>query len=232
MNNNEEIQSAVNDLAIIRRAIEKAHSASSAPSNQYAIDGGLLFQGLCLLISCGLIAFELTSGRSMTAIMMLSEHEREIGILGLIQVAITVPTLVMCIYFIAWRAARHSDQNFQDYIARNFQYLRNLSLVSDLVVKLIPLSLLILGGHPEWISAILSLYIADYLIQGRFFTLPLKIALTLGIISILVAAAQYLTGSTQLVWPLLHFSCATLISIAHLFRLRGKSAIHLAEENQ
>jgi hypothetical protein len=103
-----------------------------------------------------------------------------------------------------------------DYLVRNFQYLRNLSLVSDLVVKFIPLSLLVLGGHSEWVAALLSLYIADYLVQGRFFSLPTRAALLLGVVSVMAAGAQYLTHSVQLLWPLVHFSVLTALSLLAL----------------
>ena len=225
MNQKYSIQSAVNDLATIRRAIEKAGTQDSAvPPNRIAIDAGLIFQGLCLLIAGGLIAFELISDRDMTRIMMFSVNDQELGLLGLAQVAFTALTLVMCIYFLVWRAAYHSEQNFQDYVARNFQYLRNLSLVSDLLVKFVPLSLLVLAGHPEWIAPLLSLYIADYLVQGRFFSLPTRASLLFGVASVIAAATQYLTGSTQLLWPIVHFSVVTAISLFYLVSAKREAS--------
>lgn len=217
MNQNDSVQNAVSDLATIRRAIEKVGGQDpSIPANRIAIDAGLLFQGLCLLIAVALLAFELISDREMTRIMLLSVHDQELGLLGLTQVAMTGLTLVMCIYFLAWRAARHSGQGFNDYLARNFQYLKNLSLISDLLVKFIPLSLLVLAGRSEWVAPLLSLYIADYLVQGRFFSFPTRASLVFGVASVIAAAAQYLTYSAQLVWPLLHFSVVTAMSLFFL----------------
>lgn len=217
MNRNYSVQSAVSDLAVIRRAIEKAGGQDpTIPANRIALDAGLIFQGLCLLIAVALLAYELISGREMTHIMMLSRHDEELGVLGLAQVAMTGVALIMCLYFLAWRGAHHAEQSFNDYVARNFQYLKNLSLVADLLVKFIPLSLLVFAGHSEWIAPLLSLYIADYLIQGRFFSLPTRASLVAGVASVVVAAAQYLTHSAQLLWPLLHFSVVTVISLFFL----------------
>lgn len=214
MNHNDSIQSAVNDLATIRRAIEKAGGQDPAiPANRIALDAGLIFQGLCLLIAVALLVFELISDRDMTHIMLLSASDAELGFLGLAQVAMTGMALVMCLYFLAWRGARHAEQSFNDYVARNFQYLRNLSLVSDLLVKFIPLSLLVLAGHSEWVAPLLSLYIADYLVQGRFFSLPTRTSLVFGVASVIAAVVQYLTHSVQLLWPLVHFSVITAISL-------------------
>lgn len=219
------IQSAVNDLAVIRRAIEKAGDQDTGiPPNAIAVDAGLLFQGLCLLIAAALIVFELVSSGEMTSIMMVSAHDTEIGLLGLAQVAFVGATLLMCLYFIVWRASRHSEQNLQDYLVRNFQYLRNLSLVSDLLTKLIPLSLLVLAGHPEWVAPLLCLYVADYLVQGRFFSMSTRVSLLLGVAALAVAVSQYLLHSSNLLWPLILFACATTVSLLFLVRARLEQA--------
>jgi hypothetical protein len=225
MSQHESLQSAVNDLATIRRAIEKAEGQDpSIPAHRIAVDAGLIFQGLCLLVALALLAFELVSDREMTQTMMLSVRDQELGLLGLAQVAMTGLTLVMCIYFLAWRAARHSGQTFDDYLARNFQYLKNLSLVSDLLVKFIPLSLLVLGAHSEWIAPLLSLYIADYLVQGRFFSFPTRASLVFGVVSVMAAGTQYLAHSAQLLWPLVHFSVVTAMSLFFLVGARRETA--------
>ena len=224
MNEKDSIQSAVSDLAIIRRAIEKAAGRDpSIPAHGTAMDAGFIIQGLCLVIAAALLAFELISGHEMTDIMMLSAHDEELGWLGLAQVALAGLTLLMCFYFLAWRAARHSGQSFNDYLVRNFQYMRNLSLVSDLLVKFVPLSLVVLAGRPEWVAPLLSLYIADYLFQGRFFTLSTRVSLVLGGASVIAAAVQYLSFSAQLAWPLLHFSVVTTASLFFLLSARREA---------
>ena len=215
------VQSAVNDLAVIRRAIDRAEDRDTGvPLNAVAVDAGLLFQGLCLLIAGALIAYELFSGGEMTKIMKISGLDTEVGLLGLAQVAIVGVTLVMCLYFIVWRASRQSGQSLQDYLVRNFQYLRNLSLVSDLLVKFIPLSLLVLAGHPEWVSPLLCVYVADYLLQGRFFSMPLRASLVLGVVALAVGVTQYLLHSASLLWPLILFASLTAISLGFLLRAR------------
>jgi len=221
MNRKDAIQNAVNDLAVIRRAIEKAgNQDAGVPPNAVAVDAGLLFQGVCLLIAAALIVYELMSSGEMTSVMMISARDTEIGLLGLAQVALVTVTLLMCLYFIVWRASRHSGQDFQDYLVRNFQYLRNLSLVSDLLTKLIPLSLLVLAGHPEWVAPLLSLYVADYLVQGRFFSMSARASLLLGVAALAVAVTQYLLHSPNLLWPLILFACATVVSLLFLVRAR------------
>ena len=219
------VQEAVSDLALIRRAIEKAGGKNPAiPGNRVALETGLVFQGLCLLIALGLLLYELQSGRQMTQIMMLSTRDPELGFLGLAQVALTGIALVMCLYFLTWRGAHHAEQGFAEYVARNFHYLKNLSFVSDLLVKFIPLSLLVLAGQSQWVAPLLSLYIADYLVQGRFFSIPTRMSLVLAVISFIVAASQYLAHSVQLLWPLLHFSAVTAVSVFFLTAARREAS--------
>ena len=225
MKSNYLVQDAVSDLALIRRAIEKAGGKNPAiPGNRIALDAGLIFQGLCLLIALGLLAYELLSGRQMTQIMMMSTHDPELGFLGLGQVALTGIALVMCLYFLTWRGAYHAEQGFAEYVARNFHYLRNLSFISDLLVKFIPLSLLVLAGQSQWVAPLLSLYIADYLVQGRFFSIPTRMSLVFAVISFIVAASQYLAHSVQLLWPLLHFSAVTAVSVLFLTAARREAS--------
>lgn len=229
MNEKDSIQSAVSDLAIIRRAIDKAAGRDpSIPAQTTAMDAGFIIQGLCLVIAVALLAYELVSGREMTEIMLLSASDAELGWLGLLQVALAGLALLMCVYFLVWRAARHSGQSFNDYLVRNFQYLRNLSFVSDLLVKFIPLSFVVLAGRPEWVAPLLSLYIADYLFQGRFFTLSTRVSLFFAGVSLLAAAAQYFGQSVQLVWPLLHFSVVSSASLIYLVGAR-RDAVRTAQ---
>ena len=225
MKSNYLVQDAVSDLALIRRAIEKAGGKNPAiPGNRIALEAGLIFQGLCLLIALGLLVYELLSGRQMTQIMMMSTHDPELGFLGLGQVALTGIALVMCLYFLTWRGAYHAEQGFAEYVARNFHYLRNLSFISDLLVKFIPLSLLVLAGQSQWVAPLLSLYIADYLVQGRFFSIPTRMSLVFAVISFIVAASQYLAHSVQLLWPLLHFSAVTAVSVLFLTAARREAS--------
>ena len=74
----------------------------------------------------------------------------------------------------------------------------------------------------EWIAPMLALFTGDYLIQGRFFNLPLKLSLFLGIACVLVAAGMYLKGIIFVFWPLLLFVAVNLISLALLVRSRMK----------
>jgi hypothetical protein len=104
----------------------------------------------------------------------------------------------------------------QSYITRNFKYVKNLSLISDLLMKFITLSLLLLAGKAEWMAPVLMAFTGDYLLQGRFFTLPTQISAVLGIGCLASALTQFASSSHELLIPLGVFAFITSISMARL----------------
>jgi hypothetical protein len=135
-------------------------------------------------------------------------------------VGVTLAVFVMCLYFIVWRSSRASEQEFSGYVAKNFRYLRSLSLVADLLVKFIVFSLVMLAPRPEWIAPLLVVFIADYLIQGRFFHFPVKVSLAMGLGCLLIAAFMYFYPMILLLWPLLLFVVIGGLSGFMLIRAR------------
>jgi hypothetical protein len=76
---------------------------------------------------------------------------------------------------------------------------------------------LVEARHPEWVAALLTLFIGDYLIQGRFFVLPLRAGLAVGVATFGLALLQMSVGSGSLVWPLLIFAGVCAASTLWLF---------------
>ena len=215
------IQKAVKDVAMIRRAIERVSGQPGSPrARRSVLDANLVLQTLSLVFAASLALTELLSGHVITQNMRISRYFFEDTVLGLGQVGLVLGLLVMCVYFVVWRSARHGEQEFSEYVARNFRYLRSVSFLGDLLVKFLVLSLLVLAPRPEWIAPMLALFTGDYLIQGRFFNLPIKLSLFLGIGCVLVAAGLYLRGIDAVLWPLLLFVAVNLISLARLIHHR------------
>jgi hypothetical protein len=138
--------------------------------------------------------------------------------------------LLAILYLSVFAAARKSGKDFNTYAAKNFSYLKNMSFVSDLLVKYVVITLLILAGQPEWVSPICTLFVGDYLVQGRFFTLPLRLSLTSGILCILGAGFQAYIGSPLLTWPALAALIASSASLWHLQKLQAIAATQSAQE--
>ncbi|MFH1434467.1 MAG: hypothetical protein ABIJ56_02005 [Pseudomonadota bacterium] len=219
MKDNGTIQRAVSDLAMIRKAIERARG-DVKPEKAYwpAMRAKMMVQSISLVFALAILLAELGGGHALTHAMMVLSPIWDQAILGVATVGVILALLALSFYFIVWRSARHSDQDMARFIADNFQYLRSLSLLADLLVKFIVFSLLILAPRPEWIAPLLMVFTADYMLQGRYFNLPIKASLALGVLCIAGAAAMYLTGTTLLVWPLALFAAVNALSLAVLLR--------------
>ena len=214
---NENIQQAIADLATIRRAIETSGKEERGANWGVVRRGQLLIQGVALGAAAFLLAFEFYYRHEMSWMLQLSRMDRDLAVMGLVEVALCLPFMVAALYFVAWRSARHSDRTLPEFLRKNFTYLRNLNFLSDLFVKFTVLALALLSGHGDWVPALLLLFLGDYLLQGRFFTLPLSLALVLGPLCFAGAGAMYLLASTQLWIPLAVFCGLSLVSIAAVY---------------
>ncbi len=221
MENSGNVQQAVNDLAMIRCAIERAEGKDlPLKARLAALDANLLIQGVSLFLALLILGADLATDHSLSQSLQLSQLSKSFAVLGIIHVGITLAFFVMCLYYIVWRSARHGEQDFASHVTQNFRYLRSLSFVADLIVKFIIFTLLVLAQRSEWIPALLALFVGDYLIQGRFFSLNIRLSLFLGLACFLAAGLLYYSESTLLVWPLLVFIVANMVSLARLIRNR------------
>lgn len=213
--NTESIHQAIEDISMIRRVLESAQKGTF--HSQYL--QGITFKvnfiiQLVALIGCaGLFLIEVFSSLSVTQILLATQYERELQIYSVGCMAYALAVLLGTLYFILWRASKYSSLNLESFILKNFSYLKNLSLFMDLLVKLCVTTLLLLAQKPEWIAPIFLLFTADYLIQGRFFTLPLKVGFGLGVVCLIAAFIQYSLHSATFIWPILAFGSTTLLSL-------------------
>ncbi|HUB09722.1 MAG TPA: hypothetical protein VMB50_22140 [Myxococcales bacterium] len=213
------LQQAVNDLAMVRRAIDRAHSERGQTlerSSRLTSNANFMLQLTSLLLALGLLAFDASTHLLTGPLLESARWSREGQLYLLVQTGASLPLLVGSAYLIVWMAARRSDEGWDAYVARHFKYLRNLSLIGDLFVKFVVLALLVEARHPEWIAALLTLYLGDYLVQGRFFVLPLRLGLAMGLGAMGLAILQLWLGSASLVWPLLIAFVISSSSAAYL----------------
>ena len=215
------VQQAVNDLALIRCASDRVEGKDQPiKARRSALDANLLLQSISLFLALLILGIELATDHSLSQSLQLSMMSKSYAVLGIIQVGITLAFFVMCLYYIVWRSARHGKQDFGDHVTHNFRYLRSISFVADLLIKFVIFSLLVLAQRPVWIPPLLALFVGDYLIQGRFFSLPIRLSLLLGLACFLIAGLHYLHGSILLTPPLLVFIAVNILSLARLIRIR------------
>ena len=151
--------------------------------------------------------------------LMLGAAFPDIRLVGIGLMAGILIGLVILLYFVIWRAARNSGEELNAYIVRNFRYARLLSYLSDLLLKFAAVALVMLAGRPEWIPPLLLAFTGDYLVQGRLFTLPTRLAVLLGTLCIATGLYQFLAQIETLLMPLGIFTLVALISLGRLIRL-------------
>lgn len=218
MSNTDNIQRALKDVAIIREVLNGKEQDDNVDTklSGVTLSANVILQGGAFAFAALLLIYELVSGSLLSTIMMLEGQFEElrhyaIGFMGFSLIGLLIP-----LYFVLWRAAKHNGESMNTYIMRNFRYLRNMALLSDLLMKFITLSLAMLAGKPEWVAPLLTVFIGDYLLQNRFFTLPTKLSIVLGVACIALGIALFINNAYFLYVPLLVF---TLVSATSLVRL-------------
>jgi hypothetical protein len=219
------VRKAIADVELIRRVLDQAdHKTAKAGLFGVTLTANIVLQGLALTSAILLVAIELFSGGALTDLLMLGGQSPELRLVGIGVIASILAGLVILLYFVIWRAARHSGEEFNSYVVRNFRYARLLSYLSDLMMKFGAIALVLLAGHPEWIAPLLLAFTGDYLVQGRLFTLPTRMAVILGAICVGAGVLQFIVGLEQLLVPLIVFSVIACISTGRLIRLRRQQS--------
>lgn len=228
---NGNIQQALNDVALIRRILDQRTASNDESSpNGTPLATSLLLQVLATLGALALLLVELTGGNTLSQTLLGTGDSRELASYGSGLIGLILVGLLLVSYFIFWRSARHEGDALADYIARHFRPMKNLALVSDLLMKYAALSLLLLAGQPQWIAPLLLAFTGDYLLQGRLFTLPLRSSLTLGLLCLAGAGWMLMQQHALLVYPLVVFVLIGALSSTRLFLRQRHTRQLLAQE--
>lgn len=218
MNNTKfDIQNALADIALIRRTLNQAdQDQMDTRLVGVTLDANLLLQTLIFVSALALFLVEIVSDNAIIQTLMAAGQVDDLRHFGIGLMGFILVGLLITLYFVLWRAALHNGESIQSYITRNFKYVKNLSLISDLLMKFITISLLMLAGKAEWIAPVLMAFTGDYLLQGRFFTLPTKTSAVLGIGCLVAAFAQFASNSHALLMPLGVFTLIAGMSLARI----------------
>ncbi len=218
-----DVRQAIADVALLRRVLnqieQKQFTNESAGLFGTTFSANLLLQIVVLCVAMIIVLVEVTSGNAISRNMMQGSESFDLRVAGVGIVALILFGIITGLYFVLWRAARHKSEEFGAYIARNFRYARHVSYLSDILMKFFAVALILLSGHPEWISPLLMAFTGDYLLQGRLFTFPTKIAAVLGVGCIVVALVQFYLQSGALLTPIATFTVISVISVGRLIYL-------------
>lgn len=213
------LEGALKDLSSIRRIMSQVATARGNPlSAPGSTNVSLFIHVMALVFSCALLIQELGlspfRGGEVSASLVLQYSVASHLLRGVLIASIGVFLATLCIglYAVLWTVARREQEDLSVYVARNFRSFSTLSFLSDLLVKFSGVAITIATGHPEWLSPFLLLCIADYLFQGRFFHLPVRVSFVAALVSLVVAGEQLYTKSAMLFPSILVFVVTTAIS--------------------
>ena len=225
-----DVRQAIADVALLRRVLhqieQKRTDQESAGLFGTTLNANMLLQGGALCIALALAIVEIFSDNVISRAMILGNESLDLRLAGIGIVALMLLGMITALYFVLWRAARHNGEEFGAYIARNFRYARHVSYLSDLLMKFVAVALVLLAGQSQWVAPLLMAFTGDYLLQGRLFTLPTKIAVALGVVCIGGGLLQFLSHSDSLLIPIAVFSVISAVSIGrliHLYQNQGGS---------
>ncbi|MEK9786374.1 MAG: hypothetical protein VW546_10230 [Gammaproteobacteria bacterium] len=219
-----DIRKAIADVELIRRVLNQAKNEPvEAPHVDLlgvTVTANLVIQTVAVALAGALLLTEALGQRYLSRLLELGAAAPDLRLLGIALIAGLLVGLVILLYLVIWRAARNSGEDFNQYLVRNFRYARLLSYLSDLFIKFVAVSLLILGGHTAWIGPLLLVFTGDYLIQGRLFTLSTRVAIGLGAFCIVAGLVQFFMGMVSLLPALVFFTAIGAASMGRLIRIR------------
>lgn len=222
MNEDAIIDQALRDITEIRRAINASKSPAAGAKN-YSARGNIAIHFIALFLAAILLFFESMAMPSLTGRLFATYFIEDFRFLAVYLIFAFLAATFVLFYLIVFYGAHNASEPVPQYLARNFAYLGGISFISDLFIKFSAVSLVILAGRPDWVAALLFACIGDYLLQGRFFVLPVKWALPLGVFMMVAGVTELIMYKGALLWPLLGFTLITLMSLLYIFHIKKTS---------
>lgn len=233
----ENVQEALRNISTIQRIMRQV-SSNENRTGLASPDTAISLQITALVLSVGLLIQDLGlnpfSGGDITPsyVLSLSAHNTFLRVAVIGAVAVFLGLLSLGLYTILWTSAKSQREEISSYIARNFRSLSAISFLSDLSVKFCATAMAIATGYPALVSPLMLLCTADYLFQGRFFSLPFRTSLVLGVLAIGIGALQVYHGNGNLWVAVAVFSSITALSVSSLIVSKKAYARAAATEGE
>lgn len=218
------LNKALEDVLTLKRLINETESIQPKSNGAMTTKTGRITHIIAITGCVGLIAAEIFSAPTITEVVLLTKQETNLQFYGIASIAYILILLVGLLYYIVWRAAGALGLSLEQFVSKNFSYLKNMNLLSDLFVKFCFASALLLAQKPEWFAPMLVLFTADYLIQGRFFYFSVRTSYLLGITCIAFSAIEFYFQMSSVLWPLVIFAGLSLLSLMQLFLSQRKAS--------
>ena len=209
----EQIQHAIADLNAIRNALDRAE----AKQQKGSFTPGTLHRALYLTliaISCAVLAMEILHIFPVTAALYATHYSWTLRYMTISGMALVLILILLVFYGLTHHVARKSGESLQEYNQRNFATISSIAFLSDLLIKFVGLSVVVLSGRGDWVAALLVIYTGDYLLQGRLFLIPVQYAIPAGIFCFTIGTLQLLFWTGWIYWP---FGLFILANVASLY---------------
>lgn len=210
-----EMASALADLNYIREIVE-SDSNSTNQVNTIKIEVKmLLFLLICDLIFLGYDLVDHTISSSLLA----TTNSLDLQMIVIGQLFITLTVLIGVIYGFVYLRSQSLQSQFSKTIKRYFSFLHLSHFCSDLVLKFLIMTTLILLNHPEVLVSLFMAYLADYMIQGRFFRMPRVVQLICGTTAYSMAIYFFIYNITSLIPVFVGAAIICATSLAYSLKL-------------
>lgn len=213
-------QKAIADIAFLKKTLLSTKDDSGV--NAASIDTHLILNGVSFGLVVLLLLTEWVTGGGITQDVLNSRTQPDLQIMGLVDVGVLLIALVISFYTFVHLRSQKEDEHPHHFASRHFVYYRNFSILADLLVKFLMFSLIILAGKPEWIAAILVIFIGDTVIHGRHFYLPLLQSTLVGILTFAAALGMLFGGVSDISTAFFIYFAVNTISLINLLRARHK----------
>lgn len=212
-------QKAIADIEFLKNTLLK--SKEESPVSVVSIDTHFILN-VSSFVLAGILMLVDGLGGSITNDILASKTQPGLQIAGLINVAIFLVAVIIASYALVLARAKEENVSLHEFASRDFTYYRKFLIFSDIFIKFFLFSMIILAGQPEWIAAILVIFTADIIIQGRHFYLPLAQSSMMGCICLMIAPAMIFFHASNVSIAFAVFLMVNVISLINLSLLRRK----------
>jgi len=214
------LKQAFQDLEVIRRTLARSQTDSiDDASIRTAQRTQLQMQLVGILVAALIILFEILTSNSCTWSILLSAENANLALSGSLEVGVILIVLSITLRHIVVTSNPAQGEKQERFIRRNFSYLHNSSFFADLFLKYSIFSAAIYAKSPQLAGPLFTMFIGDYLMQGRFFVLPMGISMLGGLGCVVIGFGCLILNLPYIIYPAAIFAFASLASCLYLMRL-------------
>jgi hypothetical protein len=214
-----DLKQAFQDLEVIRRTLARSQTESiDDAAVRTAQKTQLRMQVVGILVAGMIILFELLTNNGCTGSILLSAENANLALSGSLEVGIILLVLSITLRHMVTTSHPEQGEKQERFIKRNFSYLHNSSFFADLVLKYSIFSALIYARSPQLVGPLFTMFIGDYLMQGRFFVLPMGPSMLGGLSCVVIGFACLILQLPYIIYPAVLFALSGIASCFYLMR--------------